>query len=403
MYNQRLIKLANKLNNGEGFFLYSGELMNRSLDQSYPFEVQKDFYYTTGIDEEKAGVLVYKQNDEINTILYKPMTDPLTAKWNGAYLSIEEAKEISKIELIRDQVMMLSEIPETIKSNNITSLYMINSKYVSFKFVEELTKLLKNDKVKILELNPLIYPMRLIKDENEIKDLKKAIEITNKGLYKVLDNLKQINSEACAQSIFESVLIAHNAPLAFPTIAANHYNATTLHYVKNNARFKPNSLILLDLGASYNHYCADISRTYPINGKYTKRQKELYNIVYKVNTEIIKFLKPGLNWKDVQEKALSIMADELMRIKLITNRMDVKNYFFHNVGHPLGLDTHDVRLEQLVLEENMVVTVEPGLYIPEEAIGIRIEDDILITAKGAKSLSKNILKSADEIEAYLQK
>lgn len=403
MYNKRLLKLASKLNNGEAYFVYSGENMYKSLDQDYPFEVQKDFYYLTGIDEDRAGLLVYKQNDTINSILYKPMTDPLTARWTGEYLDINEAKEISEIEVIRDQVMMTSEIPQLLKENTITSLYLVKNKYFTFKFEENLQKLVSADKITIKELNPLIYAMRLIKDEDEIKDLKKAIDITNKGLYKVLDNLKQINSEAVAQSLFESVLLAHSAPLAFPTISANHHNATTLHYVKNNARFKPNSLLLMDLGASFNHYCADISRTYPINGKYTKRQKELYNIVYKVNTEIIKYLKPGLNWKDVNEKALSIMADELMRIKFITNRADVKNYFFHNVGHPLGLDTHDVRLTDLILEEGMVVTVEPGLYIPEESIGIRLEDDVLITATGSKCLSKNILKDADEIEAYLQK
>ena len=172
-----------------------------------------------------------------------------------------------------------------------------------------------------------------------------------------------------------------------------------------NAELKDNDLILFDLGAEYNCYNADISRTFPVNGKFTVRQKEVYNSVLKVNEEIIKSIKPGMRYKDINEKATDLIADECIKLGLIEDKKDVKKYYYHSIGHSLGMDTHDIETphRDITFEPGVVFTVEPGIYIEEEGIGIRIEDDILVTEDGAINLSSDIIKTVDEIEAFMKK
>ena len=191
--------------------------------------------------------------------------------------------------------------------------------------------------------------------------------------------------------------------LAFKTIAAAGKNATVLHYVDNNAEMKDGDLILFDLGAQYKYYNADISRTFPVNGKFTERQKEVYNAVLSVNEEIIKTIKPGITTAEINEKANDLLGEACVKLGLLEDKKDFRKYYFHSIGHSLGLDTHDIVIDRnFTFEPGMVYTVEPGLYIPEESIGIRIEDDILVTEDGAISLTKDMIKTVDEIEEFMK-
>ena len=190
--------------------------------------------------------------------------------------------------------------------------------------------------------------------------------------------------------------------LAFATIAASGKNATVLHYGDNNCKTNDNELMLLDLGAQYKLYNADISRTFPLNGKFTERQKEIYSIVLKANEEVMKAVRPGITTLDLQKKCKEILAEGCKRIGLIKEDAELDKYYFHGVSHPLGLDTHDVRIRGMKLKPGMVLTDEPGLYIPEEGIGIRIEDDILVTEDGYENLSAGIIKSIEEIEKFMK-
>ena len=176
--------------------------------------------------------------------------------------------------------------------------------------------------------------------------------------------------------------------------------------MENDNVLEDGKLVLFDLGAEYKHYCADISRTIPVNGKFTPRQKEVYESVLRVNEEIIKMIKPGLKYKDFLDTAKDMLADECIKLGLITDKKDVGKYYYHGVGHCLGLDVHDVGRREFLereFEPGMVVTVEPGLYIAEEEIGVRIEDDILVTETGYENLSKDIIKTVKDIEDYMKK
>jgi len=191
---------------------------------------------------------------------------------------------------------------------------------------------------------------------------------------------------------------------AFPTIVASGKNSTVLHYEKNDAVVEEDSLVLLDLGAQYNYYNADISFTFPANGKFTEKQKTFYNIVLKALRETTELIKPGVQFAKLNEHTKRVLAEECVKVGLIMEESEIGKYYYHGVSHFLGLDTHDVgNYKDLILQPGMVLTVEPGLYIEEEGIGIRIEDDVLVTEEGHDVLSKDIFRSIEEIEAFMNK
>ena len=187
---------------------------------------------------------------------------------------------------------------------------------------------------------------------------------------------------------------------AFKTIAAAGKNATILHYVDNNSDIKDGDLILFDLGAQYNYYNGDISRTFPVNGRFSNRQKEVYNAVLRVNEKVINEIRPGVRFLDLNKKAKEWIAEECINLGLIKDREDVSNYYWHSIGHSLGLDTHDIEgnNRDVILQEGMVWTVEPGIYIEEEGIGIRIEDDVVVTSQGVEVLTMDMSLSVEVFE-----
>lgn len=191
---------------------------------------------------------------------------------------------------------------------------------------------------------------------------------------------------------------------AFPSIVAGGARATTLHYAKNNQVVEDGEMVLIDLGSANEHYCADISRTFPVNGKFTERQKEVYNVVLEAQKLVIDHARPGLTYRDLNNMVIEFYEQELPRLGFLKDGKTVRDYYYHSVSHSLGLDCHDVDTPSMkTLRPGMVITVEPGLYIAEEGIGVRIEDDILITEEKAINLSADILKTVEEIEALMAK
>ena len=194
-----------------------------------------------------------------------------------------------------------------------------------------------------------------------------------------------------------------NKPTAFKTIAAGGVNATTLHYTANNTKLKDGDLVLFDLGCKSNGYCSDITRTFPVNGKFTPLQKKIYNIVLKANKTICKVAKAGMTLRELQEICKDVLAEGCLKAKLIENKEEISKYYFHGVSHTLGLDTHDPCLRNQPLPVNAVITNEPGLYFAKYNIGVRIEDDLLLKEDKAINLSKNIIKSVSAIEKFMKK
>jgi len=190
---------------------------------------------------------------------------------------------------------------------------------------------------------------------------------------------------------------------SFKTIAGSGVNATILHYSKNNTIIGEGELILFDLGAEVDYYIADITRTFPISGKFSKRQKDVYQAVLNVNKKCIEYLKPGITWKELNLYANKLITEELKALGLIKEDHELVKYYWHSIGHSIGLDTHDPSLYNVPLQEGMVITIEPGIYIEDEKIGVRIEDNVLITKEGPVNLSKDIIKEVKDIEAFMKK
>ena len=405
MENRR--KLGEGMKNNSLAIFFAGRAPYKSADERYSFTPNRNFYYLTGIDEEDIILLMKKQNDEISEYLFIQEIDEVEAKWTGETISIERAEETSGIKDIRFLKEFEDTIGAYINTFNINQMYF-DLERQEINIAKTQSQLFANliiDRYPHMRINNIysdIAALRTIKREEEVELIKKAIEITYEGIKLMLKNSKAGMMEYEIEAYFNFALNREGVKeVAFSTIAASGKNATILHYDKNNTTTKENELMLVDLGAQYKYYNADISRTFPVNGKFTERQKQIYNIVLKANEEVMKSVKPGVTLGELQAKAKEVLAEGCKAIGLIEKDEELAKYYYHGVSHPLGLDTHDVGERNIKLKEGMVITDEPGLYIEEENIGIRIEDDILVTKDGYINLSKNIIKTVDEIENYM--
>jgi Xaa-Pro aminopeptidase len=254
------------------------------------------------------------------------------------------------------------------------------------------------------EANQIMRPLRQIKDTEELEYLSKAIEVTAIGLNSIFNNARvgMYEYELEALLFYELKRRGLNY-LGFAPIIATGINATILHYKKNNVAIKEGELVLCDVGALYNNYSADITRTFPINKQFTPRQRDVYSAVLGVQKEIISMIKPGVSMTDLNKKTTELIGEACVSLRLISDPQDYKKYYMHSVGHHLGMDTHDLGARDAILSTGMVLTIEPGIYIPEENIGVRIEDDIVVTEDGHKNLSIMIPKEVEELEDIRKK
>ena len=234
--------------------------------------------------------------------------------------------------------------------------------------------------------------------------IRKAVDITGQALQRVMTNLKPGMKEYQAQADFEYMVhyLGAEGP-SFPTIAGSGKNGCMLHYETNRETCRDGSLLLLDLGVRWEGYCSDITRTYPVNGKFTERQRQVYEIVLRANKEVAMQAKPGMTTRELNDICKKVLAAGCMELGLIEKEEDIGKYYMHGVSHHLGIDVHDVTVEGVKLAPGSVITDEPGLYIDEWEIGIRIEDDLLITQDGCQVLSEGIIKEPEEIEAFMAK
>ena len=242
----------------------------------------------------------------------------------------------------------------------------------------------------------------MIKDQEEIELICQSIHTTKRAIYNVMNHTKEHDMETMAEAYHNFILTKENKQISFESIIASGKNATILHYVDNNSKIEKDSLLLMDVGCYTNHYSSDISRTFPTSGIFTARQKEIYEIVLDCNKKCIEFAKAGMSWKELNDFAKAILARGCKKLGLIKDDTELSRYYFHSIGHSLGLDVHDPSIDNIGLLEGMVITIEPGLYIEEEGIGIRIEDNIVITKEKAILLSKDIIKEVEDIEKMMK-
>lgn len=404
-------RLFEKIKDNSIVILFAGNAPKKTADEAYPFTPNRNFYYSTGISEENHILVMSKVGGSEKSTLFIKDIDPDLERWIGKSIRKDEATEISGIEDVKFKSQFDSEIHRLLCLKEEVNLYLdlerdniSSTSSIANEFAKNIIS--KYPQVMIKNIFSIFGELRLVKSEEEVDNIKKAISITIEGIEALMKNSKAGIKEYQLESYFDFVCKNNGVKdFAFKTIAAAGKNAATLHYVANDSELKDGDLIQFDLGAQYNFYNADISRAFPVNGKFTERQKAVYNAVLKVNEEIITDIKPGKTFRDINKKATDLIAEECIKLGLIKEKSEVSKYYFHSIGHSLGLDTHDLETphRDITFKEGVVYTVEPGIYIEEENMGIRIEDDILVTKDGVVNLTSGMIKTVEEIETFMAK
>ena len=402
-------------------FFNSNDIYPVSADSTLPFEQHRDIFYLSGVDQEESVLMICPDSVSPNykEVLFLKKTNNHIAVWEGPKLNKEQAFETSGIKNVYWLDDMESIIDQVVKECD-TIYYNHNEHYRAKIEVETREERFnkwiekKFPEKKKERSNPILQHFRSIKDPIELDLIKKACQITNKGFRRVLDFVKDgvWEYEIEAEFIHE-FLRNRSKKFAYTPIIASGNNANILHYIENNKQCKDGELILMDVGAEYANYSSDMTRTIPVSGRYSQRQKDIYNAVLRVKNNATKMLIPGTDWKEYHVEVGKLMSSELIGLGLL-DKVDVKNeskekpaykkYFMHGTSHHMGLDTHDYGLLDEAMVENMVFTVEPGIYLPDEGFGVRLEDDVVIQSSGEPiNLMKDIPIEIDEIEDLMNK
>lgn len=414
MLTIRRKQLFNRMEDNSFACFFSGKAPIRTADQHYHFEVNRNFYYLTNINQDDLILAMFKGAGYEKTFLFIEQTDPVMALWVGEGLSKEEAKNIALVDEVYDRKDFETIIARYLTDSRAAIFGDIKYLYLDLErrdfnqvqsdsgmFANQMKHLYPN--LIVGNIHKDLSELRSIKDSSEVEQIKAAIEITREGIERLMQQSKPGLYEYQLQAHYNFVLNSHGVKNSFTTIAAGGKNATILHYEKNNQMLLDDNLVLFDLGVEKDLYCSDISRTFPVNGKFTARQKEIYEIVLEANKKSIAMLKSGVTFQQFNEFGKQVLAEGLIRIGKIKDESEISKYYYHSLGHFLGLDVHDVGNYTKPFEKGQILTVEPGLYIADEHIGIRIEDNILLTEDGHINLSESIIKEIKDIEAFMAK
>ncbi len=414
-------KFVTRMKKNSVAFFNSNDIYPVSADSTLPFEQHRDIFYLSGVDQEESVLMInpYDEDPRMREVLFLKETNAHIAVWEGPKLDKESAFETSGISTVYWLTEMESIIEKVMKKCD--NLYINRNEHYRAKTEtetreERFNKWIENkysDK-NILRSNPILQHLRSIKEKIELELIQKACSITEKGFRRVLKFVKEGVWEYEIEAEFIHEFIRNRSKkFAYTPIIASGNNANILHYIENNAQCKKGELILMDVGAEYANYSSDMTRTIPVSGKYTTRQKNVYNAVLRVKNEATKMLIPGTDWKKYHIEVGKLMTSELLGLGLL-DKSDIqsetkekpayKKYFMHGTSHHMGLDTHDYGLLEEPMVENMVFTVEPGIYLPKENFGVRLEDDVVIQKKGEPiNLMKNIPIEIEEIEDIMSK
>ena len=402
------------LNNSIAIF-NSNDLMPKNADQLMAFKQNSDIFYLSGIDQEETILVIIKKHHQINVFLFVRETSETLKIWEGEKLSKEKAKDISGVDTIFWNTDFESMLPELMI--NIENIYLNSNEHPRANIVVETRdarfgKWMKSKYPKHIYKKSanLLHGLRSVKKSEEIKLIQHACNITKKGVERVCRHLKPgVFEYEIEAEIIHEFLINNSRGFAYDPIIASGGNACILHYGSNNDICDDGDLVLMDFGAEYANYASDLTRCFPVSGRFNKRQKEVYNSVLRVMNSAKALLKPGVFLHDYEKDVGSLMEKELVDLGLISMK-DIaefkttpayKKYYMHGTSHHLGLDVHDVSNADEPLKEGMILTCEPGIYIPKENLGIRLENDILIKSSGNIDLMEDIPIAAEEIEDML--
>ncbi len=397
----------------------SNDIYPISADSTMPFQQHRDIFYLSGADQEETILLLFPDamDKGQREILFVRETNDHIAVWEGEKLSKEQATAVSGIRNVQwlkdfDKVFfdLMTEADTVYFNTNEHYRQSVETQTREDRFIRKCKE--KFPAHSWAKSNPILQEIRGVKEHQEIALMQQACDITEKGFRRILNFTRPGVWEYEIEAEFLHEFIRNRSKgFAYTPIIASGNNANVLHYVVNNQQCKDGDLILLDVGAEYANYSSDMTRTIPVNGKFSKRQREVYNAVLRVKNEATEMLIPGTMWAEYHKEVGKIMTSELLGLGLLS-KADVQNenkewpaykkYFMHGTSHHIGLDTHDYGPLKTPMKAHMVFTVEPGIYIPDEGFGIRLEDDVVIQEKGGPlNLMKNIPIEADEIEAIM--
>jgi Xaa-Pro aminopeptidase len=413
-------RLTEKLLPGSLAVFHSADVSYRNGDQAFPFRQNSDFYYLTGIAQERSVLILFPDcpNPALREVLFLIEPSDLLLTWEGHKYSAREATEVSGVAKV-----MWNGSFETVLAEAMSfagQVYLNANEYAKFttdvpyrdlRFAREIREKYPNHSYH--RAAPLLSPLRTVKQPEELEKIRGAIALTGKAFERILHFVKPGVMEYQAEAeILHEFLFHGAAGPAYRSIIASGINACTLHYIENKDECHDGDLLLMDFGAECGHYAADITRTIPVNGKFSPRQKDCYNAVLRVLRQGGKLLRPGKTIDQVNKEVNRLMEAEMIGLGLFTcedvTRQNPEkplyaSYFMHGVSHFLGLDVHDVGSKFEPLQPGMVLTFEPGLYIREENLGIRLENDFLVTEGDAADLAAEIPVEAEEIEAMMRR
>ena len=414
-------KFSKQLKNKSLAVFNSNDIYPISADSTLPFEQHRDIFYLSGIDQEESILVLFPgcPKQKHREILFLKETNAHIAVWEGEKLTKEKAFQTSGIKTVywlKDMERVMCELMAQCDTVYLNTNEHYRARVETETREDRYIKWIKNKfpAHQVAKSNPILQHLRSVKEPTEIALIQNACNITEKGFRRLLQFIKPNVWEFEIEAEFmHELLINRSKKFAYTPIVASGKNANVLHYIENNKQCKAGELILMDIAAEYANYSSDMTRTVPVSGKFTARQKAVYNAVNRVKNEATKMLKPNTNWDDYNKEVGKIMTSELLGLNLL-DKADVQNenkdwpaykkYFMHGTSHQLGLDTHDYGILTNPMQANMVLTVEPGIYIPEEGFGVRLEDNVVIQNSGDPiNLMKNIPIEVDEIEDLMHR
>jgi len=416
-YQSRRAAFAKSLKTNSIAVILSAKMQIRSNDTEFPYRQNSNFYYLTGFKEDKAILVIRKGKKSFETTLFVQKKDKTLELWTGKRVGVNRAKKIFSFDAVFAVDDFESKISNFLKvSKNIYYDFDINDQRIEF-LLSQTKQYASRENLALL-----VAKQRLIKSPIEIKLIKKALSITKEAHHYAMKQAKKSFNEREIQAGVEYIFKKNGAYSdAYTTIVACANSANTLHYISNDKKLVNGALILMDAGCEYEYYASDITRTFPVSTHFSSAQKELYSLVLEVEKKIISMIRPNILRSSLQTKSEELLCKGLVdlgilkgRVKKLLKKKKHKKYYPHGIGHWMGLDVHDVcpykdeKGKEIPLIEGMVLTIEPGIYIDKNdksvpkkyrGIGIRIEDDILVTSDGYENLSSEITKEIDEIEA----
>lgn len=399
----------------------SNDIYPISADSTMPFQQHRDIFYLSGADQEETILVLFPDalDKKHREVLFVRETNAHIAVWEGAKLTKEKATEVSGIETIYwlsdfDKVFfdLITEANTIYFNTNEHYRQAVETQTREDRFIQKCKR--KFPAHNVAKSNPILQQIRGVKEPEEIDLMQKACNITEKGFRRVLEFVKpNVWEYEIEAELLHEFVRNRSKGFAYTPIIASGNNANVLHYIENNQQCKDGELILMDVAAEYANYSSDLTRTVPVNGRFGERQKAVYEAVLNVKKEATQMLVPGTIWAEYHKEVGKVMTSELLGLNLL-DKADVQNedknwpaykkYFMHGASHHIGLDTHDYGELKTAMKANMVFTVEPGIYIPEEKMGVRLEDDVVIQENGKPfNLMRNIPIELEEIESLMAK